>query len=172
MIPIFASILAGSLLIGCKSEGLQHNRDYSDMPASFSAEGMTKEEYEKIVAETKQIDYVFYEIPLSLNEDAVDALYRDLDLISTDPAPGIPLGCKPIARKIYMGDNDVVIEADLYFSDGCYLQIFIRDQRPLFGNLLNTDGAVYYEGMMRSIEEERRKLQPQLANPVEYSPSS
>jgi len=126
------------------------------MPDTYSTTGMTQYDYRFLVENSDHIDYMFYDLPLSMNQDGQGHVAEDMKHISSTPAEGIPLGCKPLARKIYLGNGEIIMEADLYFGDGCYVQVFLKDQKPVFGNLLTTAGAEFYGNLLIQIEEEKQ----------------
>lgn len=149
-----------TLLFSCKPDVTREvvtNKVVTPMPESFRLDGMQGEEYRRIADSVDHIDYIFYDLPLSINQDGKPNVLRDLSYLSTTAVEGIPEGCKPMARKIYLGQGNIITEADLFFMDGCYLQIFYKEQEPIYGNLLTAQGAQYYGNMMIQIGEEREK---------------
>ncbi len=146
-----------AFLISCKSDKLKHDVQYQQMPEGYSQEGMTQEDFQLVSTKGDHIDFIFSELPLSINLDGNSNILRDLSYLSTTAAPGIPLDCKPLARKIYLGNGEILSESDLYFGEGCYLQIFIKDRKPVYGNLLTAEGAQYYGSLLLQIDEEKSK---------------
>ena len=117
-------------------------------PEGFSDKGIQRETMDLLLTQGDHIDYIFNTIPLSMNQDGQNAMVQDLRFVSRNPMPGIPSGCQPLARKIYLGQGEILLESDIYFSDGCLFQIYIKDEKPLFGNLLSQEGITFYKNLM------------------------
>jgi hypothetical protein len=73
--------------------------------------------------------------------------------ISNRNLTGIPTNCRPIARKIFLSKGEIVMEADLYFSTGCVFQVFIKDEKQLFGNYLSGEGVSYYKNLLTETQK-------------------
>lgn len=122
-------------------------------PEGFSPLGINQEVIKDILEKVDHIDYMFNTIPLSMNQDGSQAILKDMSLISTTAIEGIPTICTPLARKIYMSGGEIMIEADLYFSQECVFQLFIKDEKPLFGNLLTGQGINFYNNLMAEADK-------------------
>jgi hypothetical protein len=142
------------LLIGCKDLNKKGEADDGAMfvPEGFTAYGMDATYMNMLLEKGDHIDYIFNDIPLSMNQDGKAAFYQEMRYVSNQPIAGIPKGCKPMARKIYLGDGEIIMEADLYFSNQCTFQIFIKDEKALFGNLLSQEGAAFYNNLLEKAE--------------------
>lgn len=118
------------------------------VPEGFSKEGINRETMELLLNNGDHIDYIFTSIPLSMNQDGRNAMMQDLRFVSNKVMTGVPQSCAPLARKIYLGNGEILMEADIYFSEGCLFQIYIKDEKPLFGNLLSQEGITFYKNLM------------------------
>jgi len=103
---------------------------------------------DQLLKTADHIDYIFSTIPLSMNQEGQSSVYQDLRFLSSKPLPGMINGCQPLARKIYLGNGEIIVEADLYFSNGCFYQIFISEEKALYGNYLSAEGLDYYVKLM------------------------
>lgn len=125
------------------------------VPPQYSVTGIDQPTLQNIISNVDQIDYIFNNIPLSMNQDGSQAVLRDISLISSAPVKGIPSYCFPLARKIYFDEGEILIEADLYFSQDCIFQIFIKDEKLLYGNFLTAEGIAFYNNLMNEIENSK-----------------
>ncbi len=101
----------------------------------------------------EQIDYNFHHASVSMNQDGNAAIKQDLSLLSLTPLSKIPEGCAPLARKVYWGRGEVIIEADVYFGQNCYFQVFIKNEKMLYGNLMTEQGVSFYGNVMNQIKQ-------------------
>ncbi len=131
------------------------------VPEGFSEEGIDQLTLQMILRDADHIDYMFNTLPLSMNQDGSQLVFQDLSFLSNQPIKGLPTTCQPLARKIYMGKGDIIIEADIYFDDLCVFQVFIKDEKPLFGNLLTLEGISFYNNLL---EETNRTMPDDVRN--------
>jgi len=123
-----------------------------DVPDGFSTTGIDPNTMNMMLEKGDHIDYIFNSIPLSMNQDGRAAFYQEMRYVSNQAVAGIPENCKPMARKVYLGAGEIIMESDLYFTNDCAFQIFILDEKPLFGNTLSQEGITFYTNLMRSAQ--------------------
>lgn len=97
---------------------------------------------------TDQIDYIFYDLSVSLNITDKASIQENFKLISADPIE--PISCKPIARKFYYSKGQLLYEADIYVHNQCLGYVFLKDEVPIFANRLSQQGVNYYSGILSS----------------------
>lgn len=118
------------------------------VPDGFSTKGIDRETMQMLLNNGDHIDYIFTSLPLSMNQDGRNAMMQDMRFVSNKAMTGLPANCTPLARKIYLGNGEILLESDIYFSEGCLFQIYIKDEKPLFGNLLSQEGITFYKNLM------------------------
>ena len=150
-------IFSGALILtySCKSENADNKKfqQLSSLNQLQSKEGITAEIVSLIVDSCSHVDMIFNDYPVSMSQNEKNSIIGDLTYISTDAIVEIPVQCKPVGRKVYNGNGKVLIEADLYFSEGCYFMVFIKDEQALFGNKMNQQGIIFYERLLTQIQE-------------------
>ena len=150
-------IILGVLLLSysCKPESVQNSqaKPRTSLKQLQSKEGITAEIVTLIVDSCSHVDMLFNDYPVSMSQNEKNSIISDLTYISTDAITEIPGQCKPVGRKVYNGNGEVLIEADLYFSEGCYFMVFIKDEQALFGNKMNEQGIAFYERLLSQIQE-------------------
>lgn len=138
------------------------------VPDGFSDQGMPEETILELINNGDHIDFMFHELPLSMNQTENSAIRTDMLYVSSTPIAGIPQGCVPMARKIYLGKGEIILEADLYFSQQCLFQVFIKDEKPLFGNLLTMEAVQFYGSLMEQAKTSMpAHLRDQYVNPLD-----
>ena len=97
-----------------------------------------------IVMTTDYIDYIFYNLPISISMSDKASVNNGLSHISAVPVPG-HIQCKSIGRIIYQSAGETKIEAELHMdTNGCGYLAFIEDQKPKYANLLTGAGIQFY----------------------------
>lgn len=121
--------------------------------SGFSDKGIDRATIETLLREADVIEYIFNDFPGSMNQSGKEVVQYDLGLISTEAIKEIPKECKPLARKIYMGKGNILLEADLYFSNPCFFQIFIKDEKALFGNGITEQAYTIYRDLIDQVNK-------------------
>ena len=151
---------------GCKNESTSIAHQVpSTSPEGFSPNGITPEMTDQLLKTADHIDYIFSVIPLSMNQDGQSSVYQDLRFLSSKPLLGLIDGCKPMARKIYLGNGEIITEADLYFMNGCFYQVFLSKEKPIYGNYLSEEGLNYYVQLM---DQAKASMQLNFAIPIVF----
>ena len=114
------------------------------------------EDVQHIFEKCDYIDYVFYNTNFSISQNEKASIQSAISHISQTPATLNP-ACKPIGRIFYQIEAVNVLEADMYFQDGCAYYVFLKNNKPTYGNLMTQDGI----GYMNNIIQRASTVQPQ-----------
>ena len=90
------------------------------------------------------IDYTFFNFNFAMSQGEPQAIKSNISLLSDEVQATIPPECKPIGRKYYHVDGQIVMEAELYFGDDCYFYIYKDGHQSLYGNKLSQQGINFY----------------------------
>lgn len=93
------------------------------------------------------IDYIFHDMPFSMSQDEKPSIQANLGYVATAPVAFIPANLKPIARMFYQKAGDIVLEADLYFSDESHFFVFVEDNKPKYANKMTQQGVDFLQKM-------------------------
>ncbi|MEM1318697.1 MAG: hypothetical protein AAGG75_00505 [Bacteroidota bacterium] len=89
------------------------------------------------------IDYLFYQLPMSMSFNDPASIQSALSYIDVKPAPTNP-GCKSIGRVAFQSQGEILMEAELYFApNGCAQFVFLKDNKPTYGNLMHPNGIKF-----------------------------
>ena len=89
------------------------------------------------------IDYLFYQLPLSMSFHDPTSIRSALGYIDVRPAPIQP-GCKSIGRVAFQSQGEIILEAELYFApNGCAQYVFLKDNKKTYGNLMHPTGVKF-----------------------------
>jgi len=125
-----------------------------DPATAVSYPSISLEEMQELVGKTTLIDYVFYELPISLNLDNEGAIQQALRQISDKPAQIFP-ECKAMGRVIFQSDGDIMKEADFYFQNPCYGFVFIENNKPTKSNMMTQEGANFFSNILSNAASQR-----------------
>ena len=104
-----------------------------------------------------QVDYLYYELPISSNLDDQYSIQQSLRHVSETPVPlSVKNKCKPIGRVFYKKDGEDLREADIYFTKGCTFFVFFENGKPAYSNLMTNEGLNHFN----DIFEKLQKFQP------------
>ncbi len=147
-----------TLLFACKPKSNESQTSTAQKTISApvkvfqSASGIPQEEVENIVNNCSHIDVIFNDMPISMSMNDRDAILNDLSYVSPEPISEIPNNCaKPIGRKVFNGNGEIMLEADIYFSQECVFFAFIKDEKLLFGNKMNQKGINFYNNIIKQV---------------------
>ena len=100
-----------------------------------------------LFTECDHVDYIFYDLPMSMSVDEKPSIQNALRFIAEDPASIRP-ECKATGRVSYHVKGNIILEADFYFSNNCTYFIFYRGKEKAYGNLMTENGVVYFKNLI------------------------
>ncbi len=106
------------------------------------------EKVKKLFDECSTVDYIFYDLPMSMSLDEKASIQYAVRHIASDPAPLNP-ACKPMGRVNYQVKGNIEVAADFYFSEGCHYFVFMENQKPVYANYMTEEGAKYFENQVK-----------------------
>lgn len=144
------------LIMACQNKASEPSQALSKqdlLRVGFDQNGIDIPTLENLLEKADLIEYIFYDIAGSLNQVGPDAIRNDLSLISTEKIKTVPAQCKPFARKVYQGKGVILLEADLYFSAPCFFQIFIKNEKALYGNGITEPAYGFYTDLINQVDK-------------------
>ena len=112
----------------------------------------------KMWNEGQMIDYLFHDLPFSMNQNEIASIRTNMTYISEKPLDKIPTKCKPIARQFYQVGGEIVFEGDIYFSEGCQFYVFLVDGKPMYGNYMSEAGIQFFNNMIAQAMQARQNM--------------
>lgn len=120
-----------------------------------------KEKIQELWEKGTLVDYIFHNLPFSMSQDEPESIRTNLNYISPEPQEFIPSDCKPIGRQFFQIAGDIVLEADLYFSETCKFYVFVENEKPVFANKMNQAGQDFLQGMISQASGAQKQMQQQ-----------
>lgn len=121
----------------------------------FDLPALPISELQMLYDKASYVDYIFYDLPFSLSQDNQASIRANLGLLSPDKLTTLSISCKPIGREFFQVDGEIAYEADLYYSDGCYGYVFLKDNKPAFANMISEEGLKFYRNIIQQAEQVR-----------------
>lgn len=136
-IGIFALAL---LMVSCKEDKpAEPQAVYPVLPSELG---------QKLFVETDYLDFIFHNFPFSMSQSEKPSIQANISYIGSEPVYDIPATCKPIARQFYQIQGEIVIEADVYYGEGCYFYVFYQDGQAKYANMMSQNGIGFFGNIL------------------------
>jgi len=146
------SILAFSCTSSPKDE-------QSSKPSSESSKTnyppLSNAEITKLYSIAEKVDMIFYNLPMSVNQD--DAASAKNTVLYVSPAPAIMNApCKPLGRLSWISQGAIVKEADIYVDTGCQYLIFMENNQPVAANAMAESGVQFFNQIISQVQQRQK----------------
>lgn len=111
-----------------------------------SLPSLTTDYMKKIASSCDYIDYIFYDLPISISQDEKSAIMSNINFISRETVDVYSSNCKSMGRKSFQSDGEIILEADIYLdkANACYFYVFLENGKPAYANKISKDGINFY----------------------------
>lgn len=99
------------------------------------------------------MDVIFYDLPISMNQNSLENIRSTLIHIS-DQTPQILPECKSIGRIFFQVEGKAIETAEIYFQQGCTFYLWLENDQPAFANMMTEDGISFYNNIFRQVQEQ------------------
>ncbi|MBT8233629.1 MAG: hypothetical protein HKO66_16940 [Saprospiraceae bacterium] len=144
-------LLMGILITSCKNESKEQPKSKTKEAVGY--EMLPADILRKMWNEAESLDYIFHHLPFSMNQTEKPSIQANMTYIEQAPQPNVPQGCTPAARQFYQVNGNIELEADIYFSEGCYFYVFIIDGKPKYANKMSEAGKNFFNTMINKAKE-------------------
>lgn len=163
------SLLLVLAIFGCQNEQTETAEKPTPAPAQKEEPKMVPageflpsvpiEKLEYLWNNCDYVDYVFYDLPISMSLDVKNSIQYALSHIAENPASLRP-DCKPIGRIFFQVQGENYLEADFYFSNGgCTYYVFLENGKPKYGNYMTEEGAKYMNNNLTQAGAIKQQIQ-------------
>jgi hypothetical protein len=142
------------LFFSCQNNSKKSNAEGQNQPAaqaSSTPPPMTGTELLPLWENVDLIDYMFYELPISMSYDNKGGIQTSLSHIAADQAKINPV-CKPMGRIFYGVEGEHVMEADLFFNDQCKYFIFYKNGKRVHSNGITPEGVNFLTKVIGQVQ--------------------
>lgn len=140
-----------SILLSCgnapKAKSIDAPEKIEATPTPTALPSIPVEELQTLFLEVDYVDYIFYDLPISMSYDNKKTIQSALRWVSQNT--DIPAsGCKALGRMILQKDGNQIMEAELYVSDSCGHYIWYKDGKKVYNNKMTNEGHQHYMGII------------------------
>lgn len=115
---------------------------------------ITVEEIQSLWTSTNQIDYIFYNLPISSSIDNNPSAQVHLRHISDTPANNTTIARCPtgLGRAFYKASGEDLLEAEIFFAEQCAFFVFYKNGKATYSNLMTQEGVNFFNQMVSAVE--------------------
>lgn len=106
----------------------------------------------KLYAETEKVDIIFYNLPISVNQDDAPSA-KNTALYVSPASPNITKVCQPIARLTWVSEGTIAREADVYCEPGCQYFLFMENNQPIAANAMVQGGIDFFNNIISQVSK-------------------
>ncbi|TVQ47983.1 MAG: hypothetical protein EA362_05910 [Saprospirales bacterium] len=111
------------------------------------APGMSNDEFNHLLNNVTNIEYLFIDYPISFSQSELNAVRQAVMFIEHETA--FPdANCDPTAMVIFMGEGEILAEANVYFLEDCAYFVFEKDREPAYYHRLSQTGYQFYNQVL------------------------
>lgn len=144
------------ILASCKpakSVPEQEGKDIQSTAPSYPALG--NQEIANLYAIAEKSDMIFYNLPISVNQD--DAKSAKNSVLYISPAPvKINNACQSIGRLSWLSEGVIVKEADIYVDSLCHYFIFMENNKPVAANEMSQLGVDFFTNIITQVQQRQK----------------
>ena len=124
-------------------------------PAPSPYPQLSNQDLVKLYSIAEKVDIIFYNLPMSVNQD--DAASAKNTVLYISPAPAIMSHpCKPLGRLTWLSGGVIVQEADIYADTGCQYLIFMKDNHPFAANAMSQSGIEFFTQVLSKVQQQQK----------------
>lgn len=126
--------------------------------AKHSLPPMSKDVYENLRERCSAVDYIFHNLPFSINQTEKASVLSNLNFIGPEQADAIPSTCSPLGREFFQDEKaDIFLEADIYYGEGCLAYVFFQDGKAVYANKMSQAGVEFYTKIIRNVTSQAKQ---------------
>ncbi len=141
------AVLIITFLLSCSPKA-DTKSDTTKDPNALPALG-TQELTDLYVA-AEAVDMIFYDMPISLNQDDAKSAKNSVLYISPTVATLNP-SCKALGRLSWMTKGAIYKEADIYVDSLCNYFVFMENNQPVAINVMSESGIQFFKSIISQV---------------------
>ena len=139
-----------SLLLSCQSSSTNKENEGGKVKQEISSTYpmLPVAEHQWLANNCDYIDYLYYELPMSMSFHEKASIVSAIAHISDQPAP-MSIPCKSIGRVSYQQNGEIRLEAEMYYAKGCTYFVFLKNNKPVYGNAMTPAAINFYANVFK-----------------------
>lgn len=145
------------LFFSCKPSGTKSNvTEEPKESAAIKYPALGNQEISTLYANAEKVDMIFYDLPISVNQD--DAASAKNSVLYISPAPvEINNSCKALGRLSWISKGVIIKEADIYMDSLCNYFLFMVNNQPVAANAMSESGVYFFKNIISEVEQRQPK---------------
>jgi len=111
---------------------------------------LNNEALSRLYAETDKVDIIFYNLPISVNQDEASSA-KNTALYVSPASPNITKVCQPIGRLTWISKGAILKDADIYCEPGCQYFVFMENNSPVAANAMVQGGIDFFNNIISQV---------------------
>ena len=148
---IIAVIILCFTIGACKQTDNSNQSGQEVASSTTTLDGLPTEILRNAVQNCNNIDIIFYNLPISVNQSDQNSVRGSLGFIGQKATQNVG-GCPSIGRIFYNSDSGTVAEADIHFSDNCYYFGFLENNQVKYANEITPEGINFFSQLINSAQ--------------------
>ena len=146
----------GLVSISCKQVKTEQPVEEAETPAAtISYPSLGNQDLNRLYADADKVDMIFYDLPISVNQD--DAASAKNSVMYILPAPAqINPSCKALGRLSWISDGSIIKEADIYVDSLCQYFIFMSNNQPVAANAMSESGVGFFTNVISQVQQRQK----------------
>ena len=150
VLPLFLSMI----LIGCKTEKNEvaknpvKNQQEITVVQNNDLLSLPEDLFLKVYNATDYLDVIFEELPFSMSQDNKKGIQQLMKYIDKRPPNAISSGCPLFAQQFYQKEGELLIEADVFHSEGCFYYVFKHEGKSYYNAML-PEGIQFFNNLKK-----------------------
>lgn len=139
------------LLLSCKGDQKQVVSSTVAEAEKAPLPPLTMEQLTYLFNNATYVDYIFHKLPFSVSQDSRSAVQANIAMISVNSPLNWQAGCESLGREFFHVDGEIVMEAELYFTEdgACRAYIFYENGKPAYANAVSDAGINFYNNLLK-----------------------
>ncbi|HKK89219.1 MAG TPA: hypothetical protein VJ917_10235 [Saprospiraceae bacterium] len=146
-------LMAFGLILSCNSnESSSQSESKVEPTEKVQPKGQTLpslplERMKRLWDETTQLDYIFLNLPISMNMDNQEAIRSSLSHFAPD---GVTLktNCKQHeGTMLFAVEGEIIEECQFFYQDGCKYFVWLENGKKTYANAMTPSGLEFMEKM-------------------------
>jgi hypothetical protein len=154
-------LISIAVMMSCKTEGGNKALDTKINAGENKEEGIVsenksepvssltplpKEVYDLVYNQVDQMDGIFDELTFSMSQETNSSIQQLLNHVDMKAPMKVSDDCPRFSNQLYKKEGEVILEADVYCSEGCFYYIF-KYQGEKYYNKMLQQGINFYENL-------------------------
>lgn len=116
---------------------------------------LSSEEVNKLYATAEKVDMIFYELPISVNQEE-EASVKNTVLYIVPASPRVTAQCKPLGRLAWLADGVILREADVFVGEGCQYLLFMENNQPAWANAIAPEAIQFFNNITSQVNPRQK----------------